>query len=34
MIITYNNADTLTMDAGSTGDWIAGETAYVTVNRS
>jgi len=30
MIITYNNAE-LTMDAGS-GDWITGETAYVTVN--
>ena len=30
MIVTYNNAD-LSMDAGS-GDWIAGETAYVTVN--
>ena len=30
MIITYNDA-TLSMDAGA-GDWIAGETAYVTVN--
>ena len=30
MVITYNNAD-LSMDAGS-GDWVAGETAYVTVN--
>ncbi|MAE68432.1 hypothetical protein CL635_01315, partial [bacterium] len=30
MIITYNNAD-LTFDAGD-GDWVAGETAYVTVN--
>ena len=30
MVITYNNAE-LSMDAGS-GDWIAGETAYVTVN--
>ena len=29
IIITYNNAD-ITMDAGD-GDWIAGETAYVTV---
>ena len=30
MVITYNDAS-ITMDAGS-GDWIAGETAYVTVN--
>jgi hypothetical protein len=30
MIITYNNAD-LQFDAGD-GDWVAGETAYVTVN--
>jgi hypothetical protein len=30
MIITYNDAS-LSFDAG-TGDWVAGETAYVTVN--
>ena len=30
LVITYNNAE-LTMDAGS-GDWISGETAYVTLN--
>ena len=30
MIITYNAAS-LSFDAGA-GDWIAGETAYVTVN--
>ncbi|MBU12870.1 MAG: hypothetical protein CMH71_00565, partial [Nitrosopumilales archaeon] len=30
MIITYNDAS-LSMDAGA-GDWVAGETAYVTVN--
>ena len=29
MVITYNNAE-MTLDAGA-GDWIAGETAYVTV---
>jgi hypothetical protein len=30
MIVTYNDAS-LSMDAGA-GDWVAGETAYVTVN--
>jgi hypothetical protein len=30
MVITYNDAE-LSFDAGA-GDWIAGETAYVTVN--
>ena len=30
MVITYNDA-TLTLDTGS-GDWVTGETAYVTVN--
>jgi len=30
MVITYNNAE-MTFDAGD-GDWVAGETAYVTVN--
>jgi hypothetical protein len=30
MVITYNNAE-LTLDTGS-GDWVTGETAYVTVN--
>ena len=30
MIITYNSAS-MTFDAGA-GDWIAGETAYLTIN--